>query len=72
MSLEQSDLDEIERIIDRNYNSIAHSISRSFEHLDKRMDSVGFRVFERIVDLECKIEGKTPKHRRRIQKPDSK
>jgi len=52
MSLEQKDLESIDRIIYRNSDDIAVSIARSFERLEERIDAVESRLYSRIADLE--------------------
>lgn len=56
MSLEQKDLELIERIIYKNGDDVAVSISRSFERLEERIDSAESRIYSRISDVEDKIE----------------
>ena len=56
MSLEQKDLELIERIIYKNADDIAISISRSFERLEERIDSAEARIFAYLSDMNDKIE----------------
>lgn len=56
MSLEQKDLELIERITYRNSDDVAVSISRSFERLEERFDSAESRIYMRLSDLEDKLE----------------
>lgn len=56
MSLEQKDLELIERIIYKNGDDVAVSISRSFERLESRIDAAESRIYSRISDVEDKIE----------------
>jgi len=57
MSLEQKDLELIERIIYKNGDDVAVSISRSFERLEERIDAVESRLYSRLSELEDVIEG---------------
>ena len=57
MSLEQKDLELIERIIYKNGDDIAVSISRSFERLEERIDAVESRLYSRLSELEDVVEG---------------
>ena len=56
MSLEQKDMDCLERFIYKNSDDIAVSIGRSFERLEERIDAVESRIYSRLNDLEEKIE----------------
>lgn len=56
MSLDQKDLELIERIIYKNGDDIAVSISRSFERLEERIDNIESRSFFRITEIDDKIE----------------
>ena len=56
MSLEQKDLEAIERVIYKNGDDIAVSIARSFERLEERIDAAESRLYSRISELEDKIE----------------
>ena len=56
MSLEQKDLELIERVIYKNGDDIAVSIGRSFERLEERIDAAESRIYSRIADLEDKVE----------------
>lgn len=56
MSLEQKDLELIERIIYKNSDDIAVSISRSFERLEERIDATESRLYSRLADVEDKVE----------------
>lgn len=56
MSLEQNDLELIERLLYRNSDDIAIAIGRSFERLEERMDCIESRNYARLVDIEDKIE----------------
>jgi hypothetical protein len=56
MSLEQKDLELIERIVYKNADDIAISIARSFERLEERIDSVESRLYGRLAELEDRID----------------
>jgi len=56
MSLEQKDLELIERVIYKNGDDIAVSIGRSFERLEERIDAMESRLYSRLADIEDKIE----------------
>ena len=63
MALEQKDVEAIERVVYRNADDIAVAISRSFERLEERLESVESRVLgglgsigDRILDLEHDLE----------------
>ncbi len=56
MSLEQKDLELIERIIYKNGDDIAVSIGRSFERLEERIDAAESRIYSRLAEIEDKIE----------------
>ena len=57
MSLEPKDLELIERIMYKNGDDIAVSISRSFERLEERIDAVESRLYSRLSELEDVVEG---------------
>ena len=57
MALEQKDLELIERVIYKNGDDVAVSISRSFERLEERLDAVESRLYGRLSELEDVIEG---------------
>lgn len=57
MSLEQKDLEIIDRITYRNSDDVAVSISRSFERLESRIDGAESRIYMRLSDIEDKLEG---------------
>lgn len=57
MSLDQKDLELVERIIYKNGDDVAVSIARSFERLEERLDAAESRIYSRIADLETAIEG---------------
>jgi len=52
MALEQKDLELIERVIYKNGDDIAVSISRSFERLEERIDAAESRLYGRISAIE--------------------
>ena len=56
MPLEQRDLESIERVIYKNGDDVAVSISRSFERLEERIDAAESRLYSRISEIEDKIE----------------
>ncbi len=57
MSLNQEDLELIERIIYKNSDDIAVSIARSFERLEERVDASESRLYLRLSDIDDKIPG---------------
>ena len=56
MSLEQKDIELLERVIYKNGDDIAVSLARSFERLEERIDAAESRIYSRISDVEDKIE----------------
>ena len=56
MALDQKDLELIERILYKNGDDVAVSIARSFERLEERLDASESRLYNRIVEVEDKIE----------------
>lgn len=60
MSLEQKDVELIERIIYKQGDDIAVSIARSFERLEERMDAMESRLYSRLSELEDTFEEMTP------------
>jgi prefoldin subunit 5 len=56
MTLEQKDLELIERVIYKNGDDIAVSIGRSFERLEERIDAAESRIYSRLAEIEDKIE----------------
>jgi hypothetical protein len=56
MSLEQKDIEVIERVVFKNSDDIAVSISRSFERLHERIDAAEARIYSRLSDLEDRVE----------------
>ena len=55
MSLDQKDLEQIERVIYKNGDDIAISIGRSFERLEERIDATESRIYGRLIELEDKL-----------------
>lgn len=56
MSLDNKDLELIERVIYKNGDDIAVSIGRSFERLEERIDAAESRIYGRLIELEDKLE----------------
>ncbi len=56
MSLEQKDLELIERIIYKGNDDVAVSIARSFERLEERIDGAESRIYSRLSEVEDKVE----------------
>jgi prefoldin subunit 5 len=56
MSLEQKDIELLERVIYKNGDDVAVSIGRSFERLEERIDAAESRVYSRFADIEDKVE----------------
>jgi len=56
MSLDQKDLELIERLMYKSADDIAISISRSFERLEERIDASESRTYSRLSEVEDKIE----------------
>ncbi|MEN9524123.1 MAG: hypothetical protein RL536_192 [Candidatus Parcubacteria bacterium] len=56
MSLDQKDLELIERLMFKNADDVACSISRNFERLEERIDSAESRIYSRLAELDDKIE----------------
>ncbi len=57
MSLEHSDFERFERIMYKNSDDVAVSISRSFERLEERIDAAESRIYGRLAEIEDKIDG---------------
>lgn len=57
MALEQKDIEVLERIIYKNGDDVAVSISRSFQRLEERLEVLESRLCSRIADVEDKVEG---------------
>jgi len=56
MSLEQKDIELLERVIYKNSDDVAVSIARSFERLEERIDAAESRIYSRMADVEDKME----------------
>ncbi|MEI6397040.1 MAG: hypothetical protein WCO48_03150 [Candidatus Taylorbacteria bacterium] len=56
MTLEQKDIELIERLIYKNNDDVAVSIARSFERLEERIDAAESRLYSRFSDLEDRVE----------------
>ncbi len=56
MSLDQKDLEIMERLMYKSADDIAISISRSFERLEERIDASESRIYSRLAEVEDKIE----------------
>lgn len=56
-TLSQKDIEVLERIIYKNGDDVAVSISRSFQRLEERIETLESRLCSRIADVEDKIEG---------------
>ncbi len=56
MTLEQKDLETIERLIYKNADDIAVSISRSFERLEERIDASEARIYARLAEIDDRVE----------------
>jgi hypothetical protein len=56
MSLNQKDLELIERVVYKNADDTAISIVRSFERLEERVDAAESRIHSRLSELEDRLE----------------
>ena len=56
MSLDQKDLELIERIIYKNGDDLAVSMARSCERLEERIDAAESRIYSRVAEIEDKME----------------
>ena len=56
MSLEQKDLESIERVVYKNADDMDVSIARSFERLEERIDAAESRIYGRLAELEDRLE----------------
>ena len=56
MALDSKDLESIERIIYKNGDDTAVSIARSFERLEERIDAAESRLYNRLADVEDRLE----------------
>ena len=57
MALDQKDVELLEKLMYKNSDDVAVSISRSFERLEERIDMVEARLCSRLADAEDKIDG---------------
>jgi hypothetical protein len=55
-ALTQRDLEEIERIINKNSDDLAISIARAFERLEEHIDGNAGRIYSRLADIEGRVE----------------
>jgi hypothetical protein len=55
-NLSQKDLEFIERVIYKNSDDLAVSVSRSFERIEERIDAMESRLSSRLNDLEDRLE----------------
>ena len=55
MSLDQKDLELIERVIYKNGDDVAVSIARGFERLEERIDATEARLYSRLAEVEDKV-----------------
>lgn len=55
MSLEPKDLELVERIVYKNSDDVAVSISRSFERLEERIDALEARIQTRLSEIEDRL-----------------
>lgn len=56
MALEQKDVELIERVIYKQGDDIAVSVSRSFERLEERIDAAESRIYGRLGDVEDRVD----------------
>lgn len=56
MTVEQKDLEMIEKMVYRSADDIAVSLARSFERLEERIDAAESRLFSRLSELEEDLE----------------
>ncbi len=56
MSLEQKDIELIDRLLYKNNDDLAASVARSFERLEERIDAAETRIYSRLADIEEKVE----------------
>jgi hypothetical protein len=59
MSLDQKDLELIERVVYKNNDDTAIAIARSFERLEVRVDAAEARIHSRLSELEDRLEGRS-------------
>ncbi len=55
MLLEQKDFELIERIVYKNSDDVAVSISRSFERLEERIDALEARIQTKLSEIEDRL-----------------
>ena len=55
MSLNREDIEQIERLIYKNADDVAISISRSFERLEERIDATESRIATRLAEVENEL-----------------
>jgi DNA-binding Lrp family transcriptional regulator len=56
MSLDQKDIELLEKLLYKNSDDIAVAIGRSFERLEERIDGAESRVYSRLAEIEEKVE----------------
>jgi DNA-binding Lrp family transcriptional regulator len=56
MSLDQKDIEIIERLLFKSSDDIATSIARSFERLEERIDASESRLYSRMAEVEDRVE----------------
>ena len=56
MALDDKDIQIIERVVYKNADDIAVSISRSFERLEERIDAAESRIYSRLAEVEDRVE----------------
>lgn len=56
MSLDQKDLELIERVIYKSADDVAVSLARSFERLEERIDTTESRLYSRLSEVQDGIE----------------
>ena len=56
MSLDEKDIEVINRLMYKNADDVAISISRSFERLEERIDTLEARLYTRISEVEDRLE----------------
>lgn len=56
MPIDQKDIEILERLMNRNSDDVAVSISRSFERLEERIDAMESRIYTRLAEVEDRVE----------------
>ncbi|MBU6426850.1 hypothetical protein KGQ27_01280 [Patescibacteria group bacterium] len=56
MSLDQKDIEIIERIMYKCGDDLSIALGRSFEHLEERIDGAETRIYSRLSDFENEVE----------------